>query len=123
MLTDTFGFYTRKSVRDHGSQADAAGFGCVLPPPNSHIAMITKRRGAGPARGGWVRGAGDWAGRARAGERRGRGGGGRRGGGGAQRRWWGGGGAGGEGLGPPPPPPLRGSRPGGWRRPPPRRCR
>src|SRR5215510_16429280 len=35
MVTDTFGFYTRKSVRDH----ESAGAGC-----------------------GWVRGAGDWRG-------------------------------------------------------------
>src|SRR5499425_1679911 len=45
IVTDTFGFYTRKSVRDHGSQADAAGFGFVLPPPMGHIAMITKSGG------------------------------------------------------------------------------
>jgi hypothetical protein len=44
MITDTFGFYTRKSVRDHENQADAAGFGVVLPPSNSQIAMIITAR-------------------------------------------------------------------------------
>src|SRR5262249_10002326 len=32
MSTDTFGFYTPKSVRDHENRADAAGFGVVQPP-------------------------------------------------------------------------------------------
>jgi len=52
MVTDTFRFYiyTRKSVRDHENQADAAGLGVVLPPPSSHITMITDE-GNGEGRG------------------------------------------------------------------------
>src|SRR5262249_34993201 len=39
------------NLRDHGSQADAAGFGFVLPPPTSHIAMIISEPGGSPGAG------------------------------------------------------------------------
>src|SRR5262249_13791739 len=59
MLTDTFGFYTRKVSVIMKARPMRLVSDFVLPPPNSHIAMITKRRGAG-RRGGWVGAGGGW---------------------------------------------------------------